>query len=390
MASQRNFKAAAINNSFGLRLFRSLQKQSHQEENCFFSPLNITTALFLTRVGARGNTAKQIDDVLKVSSFERLVVQDSLQYLNRDLFSGDSNDSPHQLKFAVRLYSQEGFHFESSYLASIRDVYDAELETVDFIGRREASTKEINKWVKEQTNGNIEKLLEPDALSSDSRLVLVNTVYFKAEWYDVFDEEYTRDINFYKSNSEEQSVSMMHQEGEFDFYHDECAKCKVLVMEYLGTLDMMIALPDELTGLADLKSKLSEDLLSSWNKNVKMVNCRVDIPKFKFSRRIGLVECLKSMGITDLFESGKADLSGISTFPHRMSEIIHQAFIEVTEEGTEAGAASTAILQFDGVGVAPQKQAEIFKADHPFVFFIRDRFSGAVIFMGCIVQPVEE
>ena len=234
MANQRSFKAASINNSFGLRLFRSLQEQSQEEENCFFSPLNITTVLFLARVGARGNTAKQIDDALKVSSFERLVVQDSLQYLNRDLLSDDSNDS-HQLKFAIRLYSQEGLHFESSYLVSVRDVYDAELETVDFIGRREASTKEINEWVKEQTNGNIEKLLAPDALSSDSRLVLVNTVYFKAEWYDVFDEENTKDMNFHSSISETQSVSMMHQEGEFDFYHDECAKCKVLVMEYLGT-----------------------------------------------------------------------------------------------------------------------------------------------------------
>ena len=387
MANQRSFKAASINNSFGLRLFRSLQEQSQEEENCFFSPLNITTALFLARVGARGNTAKQIDDALKVSSFERLVVQDSLQYLNRDLLSDDSNDS-HQLKFAIRLYSQEGLHFESSYLVSVRDVYDAELETVDFIGRREASTKEINEWVKEQTNGNIEKLLAPDALSSDSRLVLVNTVYFKAEWYDVFDEENTKDMNFHSSISETQSVSMMHQEGEFDFYHDECAKCKVLVMEYLGTLDMVIALPDELTGLAELESKLSEDLLSSWNKNVKMANCKVDIPKFKFSRRIGLVECLKSMGITDLFESGKADLSGISTYPLRMSEIVHQAFIEVTEEGTEAGAANAEILQFDGEGISPQKQAEIFKADHPFVFFIRDRFSETVIFMGRIVHPV--
>ena len=151
---------------------------------------------------------------------------------------------------------------------------------------------------------------------------------------------------------------------------------------------MVIALPDELTGLAELESKLSEDLLSSWNKNVKMANCKVDIPKFKFSRRIGLVECLKSMGITDLFESGKADLSGISTYPLRMSEIVHQAFIEVTEEGTEAGAANAEILQFDGEGISPQKQAEIFKADHPFVFFIRDRFSETVIFMGRIVHPV--
>ena len=182
---------------------------------------------------------------------------------------------------------------------------------------------------------------------------------------------------------------MMYQEETFGYYYDQSAKCKVLVMNYIGgKVNMMIALPDDICGLAELESKLSEEVLRSWAQKVEGVEVEVTLPKFKFTKTFSLVDCLKTLGITDLFQVGKADLSGIAEDELVVSEVIHKAFLEVNEQGTEAAAATAIVARC--LCAMSRVEPKEFKADHPFVFFICDQKSGAVLFMGHVLCPVTE
>ena len=387
MATQRSYTAATLNNQFGLQLFRSLRLGT--AENCFFSPLSITTALAMTFMGTRGDTAKQIEDVMKLSSIGK-DVHHGFKDLNSTIFPYPPPNQ-YQLKLANRLYGQKGFNFVPEFLSSTRDIYGAQLEAVDFVKETEATRKAINTWVEEQTAGKIQQLLAPGILSVDSRLVLVNAIYFKGEWVEQFKALSTRDKPFYLSLSNKKSVPMMYQEEHFDFYYDESAKCKVLVMRYKGgAIDMMIALPDDITGLAKLESTLSDDVFRSWSSKVRRVKVKVTLPKFKFSKSFSLVDCLKRMGITDLFQDGKADLSGVAEDELVVSEVIHKAFLEVNEKGSEAAAATAVMMTRQCALVMKEEESKVFKADHPFVFFIRDRITEAVLFMGHVMCPVLE
>ena len=387
MATQRCLATATLNNQFGLQLFKSFQ--SGTDENCFFSPLSITTALAMTYMGTKGDTAKQVENVMKLSSLGK-EIHHGFKDLNSDIFPHPPPNQ-YQLKLANRLYGQKGFNFVPEYLSSTRDIYGAQLEAVDFMKETEGTRKAINTWVEEQTAGKIQQLLAPGVLSADSRLVLVNAIYFKGEWIEQFDEVDTKDMPFYLSPSNTKTVPMMYQAENFGFYYDESTKCKVLVMGYKGgAVDMMIALPDNITGLAKLESKLSDDVLRSWSSKVRRVKVRVTLPKFKFSKSFSLVDCLKHMGITDLFQVGKADLSGIAKDELVVSEVIHKAFLEVNEKGSEAAAATAIVMMLGCAFGMKEEEPKVFKADHPFVFFIRDRKSEAVLFMGHVMCPVLE
>ena len=385
MATENTYAAAEINNLFGLQIFRSLPSSS--DDKCFFSPLSITTALAMTYMGTRGNTAKQMEDVMKLSFGKD--VHFCFKELITDIFQYFPNPDLPELKLANRLYGQKGFNFKPEYLVTTRDLYGAQLEAVDFIKETESAREAINTWVEEQTVGKIQQLIAPGVLSDMSRLVLVNAIYFKGKWTEQFKEYCTRDMPFYLSPSETKAVPMMYQEETFGYYYDQSAKCKVLVMNYKGgKVNMMIALPDDICGLAELESKLSEEVLRSWAQKVKGVKVKVTLPKFKFTKTFSLVDCLKTLGITDLFQLRKADLSGIAEDELVVSEVIHKAFLEVNEQGTEA-AAATAVVACFGCAMSRVEPKE-FKADHPFVFFICDRKSGAVLFMGHVLCPVTE
>lgn len=387
MATERTYTAAEVNNFFGLQIFRSLPSSS--DENCFFSPLSITTALTMTYMGTRGNTAKQIKDVMKLSSLEK-DVHFCFKELITDIFQYSPDPDLPDFKLANRLYGQKGFNFCPEYLAATHDLYGAQLEAVDFMKETESAREAINTWVEEQTVGKIQQLIAPGVLSAMTRLVLANAIYFKGKWTKPFMEYNTRDMPFYLSKSDTKAVPMMYQENPFGYYYDQSAKCKVLVMNYKGgKINMMIALPDDISGLAELESKLSEEVLRSWAQKIGGVKVKVTLPKFKFTKTFSLVDCLKTLGITDLFQVGKADLTGISD-DLVVSKVIHKAFLEVDEQGTKAAAASAVISKKCCSMSRPRVEPREFKADHPFVFVICDQKSGAVLFMGHVLCPVTE
>ena len=385
MATQRIDLAAEANNRFGLQLYRSIQSELGPEENVFFSPLSIYTALGMTYLGTRGNTAKQMEVTMKLGPLGK-EVHHAFKDLNSDMF-GDSHPF-HQLKLANRLYGQKGFNFIPDYLAATQDLYGAKLEAVDFVQENEVTRKAINAWVEEQTAGKIRDLL--GELSADSKLILVNAIYFKGKWIEQFETNATRELPF-NTSSGVITVPMMFQQERFDYYYDESLKCKVLVMGYKGgKVNMMIALPDDTDGLGKLESNLSQEVLQSWNTNMRRPKVRVTVPKFKFTKSFSLEDRLKEIGITDLFQDDVADVSGIAKDKLVVSKVVHKAFLEVNEQGTEAAAATAVMMMLGCAFGMKEEEPKEFKADHPFIFFIRDQSSGAVIFMGRVMRPVLE
>ena len=371
--------AAPISNKFGIKLFRSITKEQRKQNddgNCVFSPVSIGTALAMTYKGARGDTAKQMDKAMKLASLS----EDAFPNLSSSLFSSDL----YQMKVASRLYGQRGTRFYLKFLAS--DSHGVDLETVDFVNGSKATTTTINTWVEDQTKGKIQEMLAPGVLSSDTRLVLVNAIYFHCEWMVGFDPEATKDASF-QSISDTLTVPMMNREGTFQFYYDDNLNCKILSIPYKGgQVSMMIALPDDIKDLKDLEEDLDEDKLKSWSSKLQPAKCQVTLPKCTFNKSVSLVPFLKQMGITDLFHDGKADLSGIAkddSLP--VSDIIHRAVLTIDENGPEADAA-TATAESEDASFA-YTSTEVFKADHPFVVIIYDEASEAAIFMGCVKRP---
>ena len=370
---------APISNKFGIKLYRTIskeQKKQNNDDNCFFSPVSIGTALAMTYKGARGDTAKQMDKAMKLASLS----EDAFPNLSSSLFSSDQ----YQMKVASRLYGQRGTKFYLKFLAS--NSHGVDLETVDFVNGYKATTTTINTWVEDQTSGKIQDILAPGVLSSDTRLVLVDAIYFHCEWMIGFDPEATKESPF-QSISDSLTVPMMHSEGTFQFYYDDDLNCKILSMPYkAGQVSMIIALPDDIKDLKDLEEDLDEDKLKSWSSKLKPAKCQVTIPKYTFTKSVSLVPFLKKMGITDLFQDGKADLSGIAkddSLP--VSDIIHKAVLTIDENGPEADTA-TAIPDPEDANFA-YTSIEVFKADHPFVVIIYDQASEAVIFMGSVKRP---
>ncbi len=391
MATQRSKCAADVNNMFGLQLYNSITKGS--VDNVFFSPLSITTALAMTYMGARGDTAKQMESVMKLTSLGN-DVHHAFKDLNSELIPMSPSlqqTSPYQLKLANRLYGQKSFNFVPEFLAATRDLYNAQLEAVDFVSQTEDTRKAINSWVEEQTVGKIKDLLAPGVLTPDSRLVLVNALYFKGSWIEQFEEYNTKPMPFHISATNTVDVPMMFQQEKFMYYQDKSNRCQILAMKYEGhKVDMMVALPDDVDGLAKLETGLTADTLKSWRSNLRTAECRVTFPKFKFTKSFSLVDHLKQMGMSDLFRDDKADLSGIAKDPLVVSEVVHKAFLDVNEHGTEAAAATAVMMMLAGCMPGKPEVPKEFKADHPFLFFICDSSSGAVIFMGRVMKPVIE
>ncbi len=308
------------------------------------------------------------------------------------------------MRMANRLYGQKKFTFETKFLDATEEFYQARLEALDFEGGFETARQAINGWVEDQTESRIRDLIEPGVLTEDTRLVLVNAIYFKAEWLSPFDKFHTNNQPFHWSSKDKITVPMMFNTLHFEFYHDNSmnhVNSKVLRMPFKGTdprvskLEMMLVLPDKIDDLAKLETKLCAKLLDYWRSKTKREKVRVTLPKFKFTQDFSLSKKLQDIGMRDLFSDvpapGGANLEGISTKDDLyVSDVIHKAFLEVNEGGCEAAAATAVVIakkRGAAFGRRPTPEPKIFKADHPFLFFIQSVESGAVVFMGRVKRP---
>ncbi|XP_029687737.1 leukocyte elastase inhibitor-like isoform X2 [Takifugu rubripes] len=331
------------NTSFSLALFRKLS-DNDTTANIFYSPFSISSALAMVLLGARGNTAAQMSESLKTKGLEDDVHVSFSQLLNEL----HKENAPYALSVANRLYGEQSYQFVEDFLGSTKKHYRAELESVDFRAAAETSRSNINSWVEKQTEGKIKDLLAKGIVTGDTRLVLVNAIYFKGNWNKQFKEKATRDATFHISKNSSKPVKMMHQSSKFPFTFIPEATCQVLELPYVGKeLSMLIFLPNQMedstTGLEKLEKLLTYDNFMEWTRPemMKEVEVQVGLPRFKMEEKCNMKNILVSMGMVDAFNEAASDFSGMSPANDLvLSEVIHKAFVEVNEEGTEAAAAT--------------------------------------------------
>jgi serpin B len=377
-------QVVAGNNAFAFDLYGKLKATPG---NIFFSPYSISSALTMTYTGARGNTEKQMAVVMH---FDQKSFHPAFGYLQKRLNDVEAKGDV-TLSIANGLWMQNDYKFLPDFVELAQKNYRVELQTVDFKHETEKSRLAVNTWVADKTNGKITYLLPPGSVSQLTRLILVNAIYFKGTWFSKFDSALTETASFWTTKKDSIKVKMMATKDfklKDDYRYMEDTILQALEMPYRGKeLSMLVVLPKRIDGLHDLEQSISSAWLDSIISNLSQEKVRVRFPKFRATNDFLLGKTLRSMGIIDAFDSTAADFSGMTgnRFLH-ISEVIHKAFVDVNEEGTEA-AAATAVAMAAGCAIRPH-EPPMFRANHPFLFFIRDNRSGSILFMGKIVHPL--
>jgi serpin B len=379
---------AVAANRFATDLHAVLKNQRELSgENLFYSPTSLSIAMAMVYSGARGSTAEEISKGFHWGEMQPEQVNEEMKSFNDDLNS--ANTASNQLNTANRLYLQEGFQVLKEFTDSCKNFYGAETALVDYKKDFEAARLLINTWVEEKTNEKIKDLLPSGSLNSLTRATLVNAIYFKGIWEKQFKKEHTFDSTFFISQNQELQTKMMFQKSKFKFAKDKNLDCQMLEIPYAGgDLSMVVILPNDIEGLSKLEEKLSYDALQTAVTSVTKAHpleVELSMPKFSMTRQFELKDILRLLGMEEMFDAVKADFTGINTGPEKLyvSKVIHKAFVDVNEEGTEA-AAATAVVMMTRMMVRPVPS---FIVDHPFLFLIRHCKSEAILFLGRVVKP---
>lgn len=362
------FDATESINQLAIDLYQELSSQT--TNNLFLSPYSISTALAMTYGGARGETADQINKTLHFGG--QGATHPAFSYLKNQLNTLPEKKTL-QLNIANSLWPQREIPFRSDYLALIEEFYGSEVKPVDFKTDTEGARQTINTWVENQTNQHIKDLIPAGILNSLTRLVLVNAIYFKGDWASPFKSKLTHPAPFKLSKDNSVDVPMMSQTDTFKLAQTK--DLQVIELPYKGgDLSMLIFLPIK----PDAMPTLTTNLLSSLQFQPQEV--MLQLPKFKLESSFYLGQTLANMGMPIAF-SPQADFSGMTDAENLfIGEIIHKSFVEVTETGTEAAAATA-------VGIQTLSMPESFTANHPFLFIIRENSTGIILFIGRVTNP---
>lgn len=377
------------NNTFALDLY---QKLKDRPGNLFFSPFSVSTALAMTSAGARGQTETEMTNVLHLNlppqklhaSFKTLLERtDKIQRWNRIV-----------LKSANSLWGQKDYPFKAEFSRLVADNYFAETRSLDFENAPAAAATEINHWVDRKTSGRIPSIGGAHQFAPSTRLVLCDAIYFKGKWQHQFKTRDTKPAPFHISTNETVTVEMMSQKAEFKTAYSDDGSVELLEMPYVGKdLSMVILLPRteystpdvDQPGLPDLEEKLTPENLRLWLAKLDQAGeheTRVSLPRFTTTQAYNLVPDLKSLGLKSPF-SMSANFAGMDgTTKLFVSDVMHKAFVDVNESGTEA-AAITVVM------VKSKSSAGRFIVDHPFIFLIRENASGSILFLGRIMDPTK-
>ncbi len=366
------------NTAFALELYTQLKDQPG---NLFLSPYSISTALGMTSAGARGETARQMHKVLH---FETEMVDSSFGALQRQLTETGKQPGI-ELNIANTLWAQKGDPFLPAFVKVVSGVYQANLNQADFKTEAEAARGKINGWVSQQTKERIQDILPAGSLDPLTRLVLANAVYFKGIWAKPFDKAATSKQPFHTSATSQTGTSLMHHFDTVRYAEEETFQA-VEVPYKNGELTMVILLPKKVDGIGKLENQLTPALISGVLGRMKEQRVEIFLPRFKLESNFGLKGVLEKMGMTDAF-TAQADFSGIDGKRRLyLSAVFHKAWGEVNEEGTEAAAATAVVASRAPSPVAPAAPP-VFRADHPFIFFIRHPQSGTLLFIGRFSKP---
>ena len=371
------------NSAFAFELYQSLREK---DDNLFYSPHSISLALAMTYAGAHGETAQQMADTLQFI-IEQEKLHPAFNWLDTELAKrGEGAEGKDgegfRLNIVNAIWGQEGYKFLSEFLDVLAENYGAGLRILDFVNETEESRLTINKWVSDQTEGRIEDLIPQGAIDALTRLVLTNAIYFNAAWEHPFDKDVTSDGPFYLLDGGQVTVPMMKQTEWFG--HVEGEGYQAIELPYDdGELSMVILLPK--AGQFEVFEKeLQAQRLGDIIKGLQTTRVALTMPKFEFDSEFSLKDTLDEMGMPIAFTES-ADFSGMTGNRELLiSDVVHKAFVSVDEAGTEAAAATGVIVGLTSVPVDPPVEVTI---DRPFIFLICDIDTGAILFVGRVLNP---
>ena len=406
-----------VNNKFALDLYAQVANES-PGQNLFFSPYSIVSALTMTAEGARGEAALQIGTVLRfpeqVRRSDDAAVPWDTASIHREMATLKhlllGEDRPYEINVANSLWLEQTYPFRPQLLAILNETYGAAARQVDFIFNADPTRLQINNWVEEQTKNKIQNVLAPGTIDADTRFVLANAIYFKGHWVDEFDERRTQPEDFTLLDGSSIKVPLMSQLSLFTHYAElrpdgtphipamnedrpsfdrppNPDGFQILELEYRGRdLAMVILLPKKHTGLPALEKVLTADKLTQWLDTAKRQEVHVFLPKFKLEETISLQHTLSAMGMPKAFEpNGFLGMSDAAeAWKLYLSHVAHKAYVDVNEEGTEAAAATAAVGRMQSARYPP---IPTFRADRPFLFLIRDKRTGTILFLGRMMRP---
>jgi len=358
-----------------------------QTGNLTISPASIWVALAMTHEGARGDTATEMARAMRMPTDADAARADAAAKLAAWNAAGRG---PMTLRVVNRLFGEKAYRFEAPFLRTARERWRAPLEPTDFAHAFEPARARINGWVARETQDRIRDLLPPGSLSADTRLVLTNAVYFLGKWAHAFDRRQTQDLPFFTAPGQSAPSPTMQQTAVFAYAEQDGVQ--VVEMPYRGgTFAMTVVVPRAVDGLSALEARLDAATFSSWTQALHERRVRVLLPKFTIdpAGSLALSRVLRDLGMATAFDPRAADFTGIANPPSpddrlSISEVFHKAFVKVDEEGTEAAAATAVVMvRATSVEMPPPE----IRADHPFLFFLRDTASGAILFTGRVADP---
>jgi serpin B len=371
------------NNKFSIAIFQALKSPN---ENIFFSPLSIYTILSIVFAGARGLTETQIKEILFIKLDQNRFHSEFKKIL--DLFQRDTGS---ELSMANLLCINNNYKLLEKFLWTVEDNYGGAIWKLDFNAISDTCAK-INTWVAEHTQGKIKDVIH--TLNEDLGILLVNAIYFKGTWEKLFKENDTKEENFTLLSGQSILVPMMHQKNKFRYLEGD--GCQILEMPYKGIrvfgslehISMIIILPEKKDGIEDIGISLTTEKIENYLEKLNHIwerELNVIFPKFKIETEYKLNKTLYTLGMISAFSDG-ANFSGIAVDPPRyISQIIHKAFVEVNEKGTEAAAVT--VIRMLGAGMVPIVEPTEFRADHPFIFLLVDSNTRTILFIGRILNP---
>ena len=369
------------NNTFALNLYQALRSQ---DGNMILSPFSISLALAMTYAGARGDTEAQMADVLHFSPQEQihpafnaldLALEDSSLVLDED-------QEPMKLSVANSIWAEQTMNFLPDFLDTLSVNYGAGIRLLDFANKPDPSRREINDWVSDETKGKIKNLLPQNSVDANTKMVLVNAIYFNANWLKPFDANDSYDGVFQLLDGSEARVRMMGMQSDLNYMVGD--GYAMVELPYAGgTAAMDLLVPKE-GNFKEIEAQVDKEMLDDALVQLKPTSLNLRMPKFTFDSFFPLSDTLKGMGMPLAFDSGNADFSGMTNDQELfIGDVIHKAFVWVDEKGTEAAAATAVIMEAASAALAQESLI----IDHPFLFFIRDAKSGQILFMGRVLKP---
>jgi serpin B len=384
-------KQVAENNQFAFELYQQLKQAPELSDgDIFFSPYSISSALAMAYGGAQKETETQMQETLhyveQPAAHEAFNTLD--QYFNTLNQSSSENESDYfQLMVSNALWSEQRYPLQPNYLDLLAEYYGAGMYTLDFIGNPEGSRQAINDWVAEQTNQKIIDLLGPNSITTNTRVVLTNTIYFIASWIHTFEEEQTADTNFTLLSGEVVQVPMMNNTERYNYAQG--SSWQMIELPYTGySASMVILLPNE-GKFADVEASLTAESFKQIYTGAQFLEADLYLPKFHTESSFGLNDILGAMGMSDAFDPTRADFSGITGKPDLfISSVLHKAVIDLDENGTEAAAATAVVVGITSAMPDESKPIE-FRIDRPFIYAIINPESGSILFLGRMLNPLD-